>query len=118
MSQLLIPYSDQIPEGMHGEFMRKIADQLAKDLHPWFSDEIPTNPQPDWIMSSLLISVERLICEKSNTLGQVLYRIDLSEGKINELMSQTGPNDRVRVLAGQILEREAKKGWMRMHYSS
>ena len=118
MNNSLIPYADQVPTGMHTEFMRKLAEQLAKDLHPLFDQEIPANPHPEWIMSHLFHSVERLISERSNSLGSVLYRIDLSEIKINELMARTSPDQRVHLLSNQILEREAKKVWMRLHYSA
>lgn len=118
MNSELIPYIDQLPADLHGVFMRKIADQLAKDLYPLFEQEIPEHPGPDWITQRLYSCVERIIIERSNSLSQLLYRIDLSEQKINTLMAQTSADERVRVLAEQILEREAKKVWLRMHYSS
>lgn len=114
----LIPYSDQLPGEMHRVFLRKIAEQLAKDLYPLFEQDIPDFPSPGWIFQHLHASVERIITERSSSLSQLLYRIDLSEKKINELMAQTATDERIRVLSEQILEREAKKVWMRMHYSS
>jgi hypothetical protein len=47
----------------------------------------------------------------------VLYRIDIPEGKIRSMMSSTPAAERVSVLAGEILDREAKKVWLRMHFS-
>lgn len=117
MDEVLIPYVDQLPRVQHDAFRRKIAEQLAKDLYPWFNQEVPEIPDADWIVRTLLAGVEELISRQRSSLGQALYRIDISEKKISELMALTGPNDRVRVLAEQILEREAKKVWMRMHYS-
>jgi hypothetical protein len=98
--------------------MKKLAEQLAKDLHPIFDEEIPENPAPDWILSRLYSSVERLITERSNSLAAVMYRIDLPEKKINALMAGTHPDKRIQVLSNEILEREARKVWMRLHYAS
>jgi hypothetical protein len=33
-------------------------------------------------------------------------------------MAETLASERIKILAAQILEREAKKVWMRMHYSA
>ncbi len=118
MKEQLIPFADQLPVEQHTRFMRKLAEQLAKDLHPMFDKEIPENPAPDWILSQLYSSVERLIVERGNSLGAVMYRIDLPEKKINALMAGTHPDERIRVLSNEILEREAKKVWMRLHYAS
>jgi hypothetical protein len=94
-----------------------LAEQLAKDLYPAEWTELSAPPTPHEILTQLRQSVAALISEHNSSLGQVLYRIDLPEGKIRALMASTGADDRIDVLAQQILEREAKKVWMRMHYS-
>jgi len=113
-----IPYSDKLPAESQADFLRKLADQLAKDLYPAEWGELSGTPTPHDILIQLRQSVAALISEHNSSLGQVLYRIDLPEGKIRALMAATGADERVDVLALQILEREAKKVWTRMHYSS
>jgi hypothetical protein len=112
-----IPYCDKFPAESQADFLRKLAEQLAKDLYPAEWTELSAPPIPSEILAQLRRSVGALISEHNSSLGQVLYRIDLPEGKIRALMASTGADDRIDVLAQQILEREAKKVWMRMHYS-
>jgi hypothetical protein len=112
-----IPYCDKFPAESQADFLRKLAEQLAKDLYPAEWTELSAPPTPHEILTQLRQSVAALISEHNSSLGQVLYRIDLPEGKIRALMASTGADDRIDVLAQQILEREAKKVWMRMHYS-
>jgi hypothetical protein len=113
-----IPYSDKLPADSQADFLRKLADQLAKDLYPAEWGELSGTPTPHDILIQLRQSVATLISEHNSSLGQVLYRIDLPEGKIRALMAATTAEERTDVLALQILEREAKKVWTRMHYSS
>ena len=113
-----IPYSDELTAESRSDFLRKLADQLAKDLYPAEWGELSSTPTPHDILTQLRQSVAALISEHNSSLGQVLYRIDLPEGKIRALMAASAAEERVDVLALQILEREAKKVWARMHYSS
>jgi hypothetical protein len=117
MNNEVIPYLNQLPELSHQEFLRKLEAQLAKDLYPAEWDEISDNPTPTGLVDSLHRVVSSLIQEHSKSLGQVLYRIDISEGKIRNLMSATDAEERASVLAAEILEREAKKVWLRMNFS-
>jgi hypothetical protein len=117
MNNAVIPYLDQIPVVSQIEFMRKLEAQLAKDLYPvdWGITNEETSAQV--IVDRLHEAVSRLILEHNSSLGQVLYRIDIPEGKIRTLMASTIAEERVTVLATQILEREAKKVWLRLHFS-
>jgi hypothetical protein len=116
MNELPLSFAPHVPATQQTLFLRKLADQLAKDLYPLFSETIPDEPSPEWIMEHTHAAVHELITTRSSALGNVLYRIDLSEAKIRMLMAQTPADERVQVLASQILEREAKKVWLRMNY--
>jgi hypothetical protein len=118
MNELPLSFAPQVPATQQTLFLRKLADQLAKDLYPLFSETIPDEPSPEWIMEHTHAAVHELITTRSSALGNVLYRIDLPEGKIRALMAATAAEERADALALQILEREAKKVWTRMHYSS
>jgi hypothetical protein len=117
MNSTPIPYSEKLPAESQADFLRKLAAQLAKDLYPVEWAELPETPTPREIQAQLRQSVASLISEHNSSLGNVLYRIDLPEGKIRALMAATAAEERADVLTQQILEREAKKVWMRMHYS-
>ena len=117
MNNEIIPYLNQLPELNRIEFLRKLEVQLAKDLYPVEWGEIAAMPAADKIVSRLQEAVSILIEKHGSSLGQVLYRIDISEGKIRSLMASTPADRRVAILATQILEREAKKVWLRMHFS-
>jgi hypothetical protein len=117
MNNSVIPYLKQVPAVSHTDFLRKLEAQLAKDLYPVDWGETAQEPSATAILDCLNKAVSRLILEHNSSLGQVLYRIDIPEGKIRSLMAATAAEERVQVLASQILEREAKKVWLRMHFS-
>jgi hypothetical protein len=114
----LIPYTENLPDENLAPFFRKLAEQLSKDLYPVKWGDLSKTLTPREIIMNLEKSVRILIEEQSNSLGAILYRIDIPEGKIRALMANTAASERVKVLSAQILEREAKKVWMRLHYSS
>lgn len=113
-----IPYTEKLPQERQAAFLKKLAEQIAKDLYPLAWSAVPDEPTPSWIVQKLQLSVADLLENHSSQLGSILYRIDISEVRIRSLMEQTAVGDRSRILAQQILEREAQKVWMRMHYSS
>ena len=117
MNNAVIPYLQQLTEASRTEFLLKLEAQLAKDLHPAEWGEISTEPSPVALVNRLHQVVSVLIQNQGSSLGQVLYRIDIPEGKIRSLMASTSADKRVAMLANQILEREAKKVWLRMHFS-
>jgi hypothetical protein len=117
MSNEVIPYLQRLPLPDQGLFLQKLEAQLAKDLYPVEWGETTATPTPDGIVARLHSAVMSLIEEHNSSLGQVLYRIDIAEGKIKSLMSATHSSERASVLANEILEREAKKVWLRMHFS-
>jgi hypothetical protein len=117
MNNDVVPYMEKLPAVSHLDFLRKLEAQLAKDLYPIEWGAQNAEPTPASIIQQLQTAVFILIESHSQSLGQVLYRIDLPEAKIRALMSSTPAAERATVLSGQILEREAKKVWMRMHFS-
>ena len=117
MNNEVIPYLQQVTEAGQTEFLRKLEAQLAKDLYPAEWGEIAAEPNPQSLVSQLHQAVSQLIQKHGNSLGQVLYRIDIPEGKIRSLMATTPAEERASTLAAQILEREAKKVWLRMQFS-
>jgi len=114
----LIPYTENLPDESLAAFFQKLTEQLAKDLYPVKWGDLSKALTPREIILNLEESVRILIEDQSSSLGAVLYRIDIPEGKIRALMANTPASERVKVLSAQILEREAKKVWMRLHYSS
>jgi hypothetical protein len=114
----LIPYTENLPDESLAPFFRKLTEQLAKDLYPVKWGDVSKTLTPREIILNLEESVRILIEEQNSSLGSILYRIDIPEGKIRALMANTPSSERVKVLSAQIIEREAKKVWMRMHYSA
>jgi hypothetical protein len=117
MNEAVVPYLDKFPTESQTVFLRKLAEQLVKDLQPLEWAEIPDSPSPTWIQAQLQLRIEELIAHQSTRLGNILYRIDLPEGKIRALIAAASTDERAEILAAQILEREARKVWMRMHYT-
>jgi hypothetical protein len=117
MNNEVIPYLQEVTESGQTEFLRKLEAQLAKDLYPAEWGEISKEPTPQALVNQLQQVVSILIQKHGSALGQVLYRIDIPEGKIRSLMAATPADERASILAAQILEREAKKVWLRMQFS-
>jgi hypothetical protein len=117
MNYEVIPYLQHLPESSRVDFLRKLEAQLVKDLYPVHWELISADLSPSTLVSQLHSAISTLIHEHAGSLGQVLYRIDIPEGRIRNLMASTAPESRVSVLASEILEREAKKVWLRIRYS-
>lgn len=96
--------------------LRALAAQIAKDLAPIQLGEIPESPTLEWIRSQLHHTLNQSSEHLGRSLSAILYRIDIPEKRIKQVMADSEPTHRLELLVQFILEREAYKVWLRHHY--
>lgn len=85
----------------------ELIGQLEKDLNLQFSDD-----QPDTLYRQTYETVSYRV--QQNSLSELLYRIDVNEGKAAACLAEEDP---VHCLTRMILKREAQKVLFRRQYS-
>ena len=78
---------------------------LEKALHG-SSDELQTTPD---LLQSLASEINDLILVNFERLIQLLYRIDVSEQRLKQLLKDHPEQDAGLLIAGLIIERQAQK---------
>jgi hypothetical protein len=78
---------------------------LEKTLHG-SSDELQTTPD---LLYSLASEINDLILVNFERLIQLLYRIDVSEQRLKQLLKDHPEQDAGLLIAGLIIERQAQK---------
>lgn len=105
----LISWGDFLEQsGKQHSYKEALITQLEKDLGIEYSDH---SGETVYAESFALIQQKA----EANTLGELLYRIDLGEGKAKNCMHSNSPID---CLTEAILQREAQKVFFRIQYSS
>ncbi|MFT5184030.1 MAG: hypothetical protein ACI84C_001158 [Flavobacteriales bacterium] len=102
------------------EIVVLVKEQVDRDFH-FFSlvvnwSEEDSSAKALW--SSLANLVEYLMEKDKNRLMQVIYRIDLAEGELTEVLTDFSIEDVNGRIASLILFRELQKVILRKHYSS
>ena len=72
MNEELILFAQQVPVQQQLVFLKKLADQLAKDLYPLFIESAPEEPTADWLVSQTCNTMQELIGTRSSELGSYL----------------------------------------------
>lgn len=104
----LVSWTDFLEKsGNHHSYKDNLVAQLEKDLGIEYSDH-----SGDTIRGETFALIQQRA--EANTLGELLYRIDLGEGKAHECMQTASPID---CLTEAILAREAVKVYFRIQYS-
>lgn len=57
----------------------------------------------------LVVYVNHLLLHDFNKLVQILYRVDVSEKKLKELLQQSPQTDAAVIIAGLLIERQQEK---------
>ncbi len=57
-----------------------------------------------------------IVEQKNQTLGAIIYRVDLSEKLARRTMNTSGHTERLDELTALMLKREAQKVWIRHNY--
>lgn len=98
------------------ELLRESVVLIKKDFLLEEDFSVSTeNPEKE-VLKYLTRVVKYLLDNDFNRLLNSLYRIDVSESKVNEIIELSGPDDLPETLAEAILEREKQKAEFRIRY--
>lgn len=100
----------------NAELLHLLAQQIAKDLLPYEFGVIPELPSSVWLRTKLHEVLNDYVQTRPDSLSAMLYRMDISEAKIKSAMQSATPDERLNTLMQLVLEREAMKIWIRVHF--
>jgi hypothetical protein len=100
------------------QFRIKVAEQLVKDFEMCGIDLQFEDHDAETIIEELTITVGSLIAHDSKRLVQFLYRVDLNERTLVNMLNVASEQDIAVPMSMMILEREGKKVMLRQRYSS
>lgn len=102
------------------EIVTQVREQVDKDFQyfglevNWLDDDASSEAM--W--KSLANVVDQLMEKDKSRLMQVIYRIDLAEGELTQVLTDPSVEDVNGRIASLILFRELQKVILRNHYSS
>jgi uncharacterized protein YwgA len=86
---------------------------INKDLVPALNDSLeislPDNIQLEELKQKLALHINHLINHNFEKLVSLLYRIDVNENKIRQLLKQKEGENAAGLIADQIIERQLQK---------
>ena len=93
--------------------------QLIRNTFPIGDDFDPSMDHPfDHLHAKLTEIVKHLLDREFNQLLMILYRIDVSEEKVKNILELSPPDSLASDLAQAILDRQRQKVELRMKYST
>lgn len=91
--------------------------QIEKDF---FMTGVPIelNPQEDNTINSgrLIARFDELVDRQQDSLVQLMYRIDMNEAQLAQTLGDKPKKEALVDLMSMIIEREAKKVWIRLNH--
>ena len=86
-----------------------ISEELIQELNRSFDLELGPQGSTEELEDRLASRLNRLIDADFNALVSILYRVDVSETKLKELLSIAAGVDAGRIMARLIIERQLQK---------
>ena len=101
---------------MTKELIQISASLIDKDfgLEPTDDNDLTENE----LLKRIQEVVQHLLDKDFNRLLNILYRIDIQEQDVKQILSTTAPDDMSHALSKKILEREYQKAETRLRYSN
>ena len=93
------------------------APALLYDLRTSYGLDLPPVVTIDELTGLLANRINEMINRDFSALVQLLYRIDVSESKLRQLLQENATSDAGRIIAQLILERQWQKILSRRKYS-
>lgn len=78
---------------------------------------VPEKCTEEQLLNVLSVEINRLINQDFSRLIAILYRIDISEQKLKNLLVENKGSDAGRIIAWMILERQKEKQRLRQRFS-
>jgi hypothetical protein len=114
MEENLILFPNDSVEMNYRELYESTFEQIKKDFYPHVDlGEMPSPLNAEVLKEIVEKSLEKLLREEPQSLGAVLYRMDVNEKATKAAIASSSVGDSTRILAFRILKREAQKVWLR-----
>jgi hypothetical protein len=92
-------------------------NDLIKELNSDLPVLIPVESSSAQIKEVLIASINELIAKDLNQLLNILYRLDVSESRLRQMLKEHEQEDAATIVAALIIERQLKKIKSRREYS-
>jgi len=92
-------------------------DELIKELNSDLPVHIPAESSTAQIKEVLIASIQELIRKDFNQLLNILYRLDVSENRLRQMLKENEQEDAATIVAALIIERQLEKIKSRREYS-
>ena len=103
------------------DLLKEVVTQIQKDFE-WYNIEIRFSGEKktpyEELFEQIFPHIDKMIVEEYEKLLNIMYRIDLDEGKINRYLRQNPMADTSEVITDLILKRELQKVVIRKIYST
>jgi hypothetical protein len=93
-------------------------NSLIPALRSSLDIDLKENLSGDELRSAIADYINPLITGNFNKLISILYRLDISESKLKQLLSDNPGEDAGVIIAGLIIERQVQKIWSRQAFRS
>jgi hypothetical protein len=114
MEENLILFPNDSVEMNYQELYESTFEQIKKDFYPHVDlGEMPSPLNAEVLKEIVEKSLDKLLREEPQSLGAVLYRMDVNEKATKAAIASSKVEDSTRILAFRILKREAQKVWLR-----
>ncbi len=91
--------------------------ELIRQLNRDFSLELPPSLSQDALRDALAAGINEMILHRFDRLVQLLYRMDVPEKKLKQLLQDQPGTDAGQLIAALVLEREQQKIATRRQFS-
>lgn len=89
--------------------MTQINTDLIPAINNSFEISLPTGISLKELKEKLAVHINHLINHEFEKLVSILYRVDVNENKMWQLLEQKGGEDAARLIADLIIERQLQK---------
>ncbi len=86
-----------------------INEEMRVKLEEQFAISLPTSISEETLRQIISDHINYLITHNLNSLYAILYRVDVSEKKLKELLETNSDEDAGKLIAGLIIERQLQK---------
>jgi hypothetical protein len=92
-------------------------NELIQELNSGLPVSIPAESTPEELTKKLSEYINYLIVHDFNQLVSILYRLDVSENKLKQMLQDSSAGDAGNIIAALIIERQLQKIKSRRQYN-
>jgi hypothetical protein len=94
-----------------------VNNDLIQTLNNRLQIALPQHISQEELMKKLSAFIDHLIINDFNKLVSILYKTDVNENQLKQILKQDPQQDAALIIAELILQREQQKFYSRKHFS-